>query len=116
MSQTIYRERDLSEPMLDTPRKRRSIHALRGYWDKFPNSPESYAKKIGGHFRHRRFYSKNESFRVSRTLDGYVEEAKKLVAAGKAAQAQALLRGLMTVIIELWEGGRLVWQNRDEFR
>jgi len=30
-----------------------------------------------------------------------VEEAKKLLGAGKAAQAQALLRGWMTVIIEL---------------
>ncbi len=103
MSQTIYRERDLSEPMMDTPRKRRSIHALRGYWDKFPDSPESYAKRIGSHFRHRRFYSKNESFRVSEILDDYVEEAKKLIAAGKAAQAQSLLRGLMTVIIELMQ-------------
>ncbi len=103
MSQTIYRERDLSEPMKDTPRKRRSIHALRGYWKNFPVSPESYAKKIGTHFRHRRFYSKNESFRISETLDGYVEEAKKLLAANKVAQAQALLRSLMTVIIELIE-------------
>jgi len=103
MTQTIYRERDLSEPMIDTPRKRRSIHALRGYWDKFPDSPEFYAKKIGGHFRHRRYYSKNESFRVSETLDNYVQEAKKLIAADKAAQAQSLLRGLMTVIIELMQ-------------
>ena len=103
MSESIHREREFSEPMRNTPRKRRFDHALRGYWDMFPVSPESYAKKIGAHFRSKTFYSKNASFGIARTLDGYVEEAKKLLEAGKAAQAQALLRGWMTVIIELME-------------
>jgi hypothetical protein len=98
---TIDRDRELSEPMRDTPRKRRFSHALRGYWDQFPDSPETYAKKIGAHFRSKSFYHKDSSFRIARKLDQYVEEAKKLLGAGKAAQAQALLRGLMTVIVEL---------------
>jgi hypothetical protein len=97
----IDRERELSEPMRDTPRMRRFAHALRGYWDRVPVSPKSYADRIGAHFRSKSFYSKNASFGIARTLDRYVEEAKKLLEAGKAAEAQALLRGWMTVIIEL---------------
>ncbi len=103
VSASIRREREFSEPMRNTPRKRRFDHALRGYWDKFPVSPKSSAKRIGAHFRSKTFYSKNASFGIARTLDGYVEEAKKLLEAGKAAQAQAVLRGWMTVIVELME-------------
>ncbi len=103
VSESIHREREFSEPMKNTPRERRYPLALRGYWKKFPVSPESYAKKVGAHFRSKGFYSENASFKIARTLDGYVEEAKKLLAAGKAAQAQALLRGWMTAILELIE-------------
>jgi hypothetical protein len=103
VSESIQREREFSEPMRNTPRERRFPHALRGYSNKFPVSPKSYAKRIGANFRSKTFYSKNASFGIARTLDGYVEEAKKLLAAGKAAEAQALLRGWMTVIIELIE-------------
>ena len=103
VSESIHREREFSEPMRNTPRKRRFDHALRGYWDMFPVSPKSSAKTIGAHFRSKTFYSKNASFGIARTLDGYVEEAKKLLEAGKAAQAQAILRGWLTVIVELME-------------
>ncbi|MGD0040117.1 MAG: hypothetical protein ABSE84_06860, partial [Isosphaeraceae bacterium] len=40
VSESIHREREFSEPMRNTPRKRRFDHALRGYWDMFPVSPE----------------------------------------------------------------------------
>ncbi len=103
VSESIHKEQELSEPMRHRPRERRYLNALRGYWDSFPVSPEPYAKKIGAHFRSKKFYSENASFGSARTLDGCVVEAKKQVAAGKAAQAQALLRGLMTVIVELIE-------------
>src|SRR5271157_5880591 len=89
--------------MRNTPRKRRFRQTMRGYWDKFPVSPEPYEEMIGAHLRSKTFYSKNASFGIARTLDGYVEEAKKLLEAGKAAQAQAILRRWMTVIIELME-------------
>ncbi len=46
--ESIHREREFSEPMRNTPRKRRFDHALRGYWDRFPVSPEPYAEKIRG--------------------------------------------------------------------
>ena len=118
VSVSIHQEREFSEPMRNTPRKRRFDHALRGYWDMFPVSPKSSAKKIGAHFRSKTFYSKNASFGIARTLDGYVEEAKKLLEAGKAAQAQALLRAWMTVIVELMEkvGDSFgsIWMSFDE--
>jgi hypothetical protein len=103
VSESIHREPEFSEPMKNTPRERRYPLALRGYWHKFPVSPESYAKKVGAHFRSKSFYSENATFRIARILDEYVEEAKKLLAAGKAAQAQALLRVWMTVVVELME-------------
>jgi hypothetical protein len=103
VSESINREREFSEPMRNTPRERRYPSALRGSWDKFPVSPKPYAKKIGAHFRSKTFYSENASFKIARTLDGYVEEVKKLLGAGKAAQAQALLRGWMTAVIELMQ-------------
>ena len=118
VSVSIHQEREFSEPMRNTPRKRRFDHALRGYWDMFPVSPKSPAKTIGAHFRSKTFYSKNASFGIARTLDEYVEEAKKLLEAGKAAQAQALLRAWMTVIVELMEkvGDSFgsIWMSFDE--
>jgi hypothetical protein len=92
-----------SEPMRNTPRSRRYPLALRGYWDLFPVSPQPYYETIGSHYQSRGFYSLDMSFRIARTLDKYAEKAAKLLSSGKAAQAQALLRGWMTVVIELME-------------
>jgi hypothetical protein len=97
------REREWSEPMRNTPRTRRYPLALRGYWDRFPVSPHPYYEQIGSHYQSRGFYSEGMSFRIARTLDRYAEKAGRLLDADKAAQAQALLRGWMTVIIELME-------------
>jgi hypothetical protein len=90
-----------SEPMRNTPRKHRLAHALRGYWGQFPVSPQSYDKKIGAHFQSKGFYTESMSFKIARTLDGYAEQATKLVEVGKSAEAQAILRGWMTAVIEL---------------
>jgi hypothetical protein len=86
-----------SEPMRNTPRKHRLAHALRGYWGRFPVSPGPYEEQIGAHFRSGGFYPESMSFKIARTLDRYAEEAAKLLRAGKAAEAQALLRGWMVV-------------------
>jgi hypothetical protein len=97
------RPNEWSEPMRNSPRTRRHAHALRGFWDRFPVSPRLHEKKIAGHFRSRDYYPESMSFRIARTLDGYADQAKELLEAGKAAEALALLRGWMTVIIELME-------------
>jgi hypothetical protein len=95
------REREWSVAMRNTPRKRRLEQALRGSWDRFPVSPEPFAKEIGSHFRSKNFYSERASFGLSRTLDRYVAQAEKLQKSGRYAEAQALLRGWMSVVIEL---------------
>jgi hypothetical protein len=94
-------EREWSEPMRNTPRKRRFEQALRGYWPRFPVSPEPYAKEIGSHFKTRSFFSEGASFGLSSKLDRYVGQAEKLQKSGKYAEAQALLRGWITAVIEL---------------
>src|SRR4051812_44118743 len=81
-----------SEPMRNTPRKHRFEHALRGYWDRFPVSPQSYYETIGAHYQSKGFYSESMSFGIARTLDRYAEKAAKLLGAGEYAEAQALLR------------------------
>jgi hypothetical protein len=89
--------------MRETPRTRRQQHALRGYWGCFPVSPEPYAAKIRSQFKTKVFYSNGESFELERKLDRYLNQANKLSEAGRHAQAQAVLRGWMTVVIELTE-------------
>jgi hypothetical protein len=101
--ESTQREREFSEPMRNTPRKRRLDHALRGNWYRFPISPEPFAENVRAHFRSKTYYSKNASSGISRTLDRYVEKANQFLKTGEVAQAQALLRGWMTVIIELME-------------
>jgi hypothetical protein len=95
------REREWSEPMRNTPRKHRLEQALRGHWDRFSVSPQPFEKEIGSHFQSRSFYSERASSRLSSTLDGYVGQAEKLQKSGKYAEAQALLRGWMAVVVEL---------------
>ena len=63
--ESIDREREFSQAMRNTPRKRRFDHALRGYWDRFPVSPEPDAKRSGAHFQSKTLYSKNASFGIS---------------------------------------------------
>ncbi len=94
---------DWSEPMRNTPRRQRVLHAFRGSWDRFPVSPQPYEEQIGAHFQARDFYSESMSIRVARILERHVDEAKSWVEKGEAAQAQALLRAWMTVIIQLLE-------------
>lgn len=92
-----------SEPMRNTPRNRRYPMALHGHWNRFPVSPQPYYETIRSHYNPKAFYSESMSFKIARTLDRYADKASKLLAVGNAAQAQALLRGWMTVIIELME-------------
>jgi hypothetical protein len=99
----LHREREFTEPMRDTPRQRRFNRAMRGYWDRFPVPPHPYYESIRAHFQSKGFFSESMSFRIARTLDRHAEQAGKLLAAGEAAQAQALLRAWMTVIVELME-------------
>jgi hypothetical protein len=94
---------DLSAPMRDTPRKRGSEHALRGFWPRFPVSPEHYAAEIRSKIKITRFFSVDKHSAVAQILGRYVDQAEKLRKSGEPAKSQALLRALMTVVIELWQ-------------
>jgi hypothetical protein len=95
------RERDWSAAMHDTPRKRHHQSALRGSWPGFPISPEPFAAEIWSQFKTTGFYSERASFGVSRKLDRFLERADRLLKKKQFAEAQALLRAWITVIIEL---------------
>jgi hypothetical protein len=97
------RERDWSPAMRETARERGQKAALRGAWPQFPVSPEPFADEIWSKFKRAGFYSENASFGVARKLDRFVERAVKILNKGQYAEAQALLRGWLTVIIELIE-------------
>jgi hypothetical protein len=97
------RERDWSAAMRETPSERGQKAALHGAWPHFPVSPEPFAAEVWSKFKTTGFYSENASFGVARKLDRFVERADKLLKKGRYAEAQALLRAWLTVIIELIE-------------
>ncbi len=97
------RERDWSAAMRETPRGRRQREALRGAWPRFPVSPAPFAEEIRSKFKISGFYTESASSAVARKLDRFSERADKLLKMGRNAEAQALLRALMTVIIDLIE-------------
>ena len=97
------RERDWSPAMRETAREFCQKAALRGAWSKFPVSPEPFADEVWSKFKRTGFYSENASFGVARKLDRFLERADKLQKKERYAEAQALLRGWLTVIIELIE-------------
>jgi hypothetical protein len=105
------KEDERSIPMRDSPRKRRYEHALRGFWPGFPVSPEPYAEEIGSKFKIKRFFSRDAALGVAQTLDHHVDHSDALAKSGKSAEAQALLRGLVTVVLEQLQPTAL-WGDR----
>jgi hypothetical protein len=97
------REHEWSEAMRNTPRQRRYAHAMRGFWLSFPVSPASYAVQLASRFQTRRWFSASQSSRIADQLDAFVEVAVGERHDGQPAQAQAMLRAFLTVVIELME-------------
>jgi hypothetical protein len=96
-------EREWSDAIRHLPRRWRYAQALRGHWPRFPVSPEPYAEKMRSRFKMNGFYTEGQSFKVARRLDGFVERARKLLAADRYDRAQAFLRAWMTVVIDVIE-------------
>lgn len=101
VTEPTEREREWSEAMRPTPRMRGYAEALCGAWPRFPASPEPYAAEIRSRFKPTGFYGENASFGVARKLDRFLERADKFLAAERHAEALALLRAWLTVVIEL---------------
>ena len=97
------REAEWSDAMRHTPRQRRYAYALRGLWPCFPASPASYAARLASQFATRRWFSENQSFGLARKLDTFVDEVASVIQQDRYAQAQAMLRAFLTVVIELME-------------
>ena len=97
------REHEWSEAMRNTPRQRRYAHAMRGFWPSFPVSPASYAAQLASRFQTRRWFSASQSSRIADQFDEFVEVAVGERHDGQPAQAQAMLRAFLTVVIELME-------------
>ena len=100
------RQYERSEAMHDTPRHRRSAHALRGYSGRFPVSPQPLAAEILGKFDDKGYYSHRDSFGLATKLDHYVDRAKAASmaslgtnrAAWAASAAQAVSQYRQSVI------------------
>jgi hypothetical protein len=75
--------------------------ALRGYWPLFPVSPEPVAEEVEAVLPSQDFLTARGSSALADRLDRFVARTAKLVEGKKFAKAQALLRGWMTVMIEL---------------
>jgi hypothetical protein len=97
------RESEWSDAMRHTPRQRHYAYALRGFWPCFPVSPASYAARLASQFATRRWFSENQSFGLARKLDTFLDEVASVIQQDQYAQAQAMLRAFLTVVIELME-------------
>lgn len=97
------RESEWSDSMRRTPRQRHYAYALRGFWPYFPASPASYAERLASQFTTRRWFSENQSFGLARKLDAFLDDVASVIQQDKYAQAQAMLRAFLTVVIELME-------------
>jgi hypothetical protein len=95
------RAHEWSAAMRYTPKQRRYAYALRGFWPSFPVSPASHAERLASQFQTRRWFSENQSFGVARKLDTFLERVVSLLNRDQYAQAQAMLRAFLTVVIEL---------------
>jgi len=103
VSEPNERQREWSPAMHRTPRIIGRERALRGWWPQFPVSPDAFAEELRAKFQWDDFYTERQSFDVGRKLGRWLEKANKMLTAGRAAEAQSLLRAWMTVIVELME-------------
>ena len=97
------REDEWSDAMRHTPRQRQYAYALRGFWPCFPVSPASYAERLVAQFHTRRWFSENQSFGLARKLDAFLDDVASVIPHAQYAQAHAMLRAFLTVVIELME-------------
>lgn len=91
------REAEKSEWMRRTPRRQLTERAMRGYWPRFPVSPEPYAEALAGLYKRTGWYSENESFGLERKLSGFL---KRRTAGATPAEYLAVYRAFLTVVLE----------------
>ncbi len=90
-------DHDKSPWMRNTPRVERETRAMRGYWSRFPVSPDQYAEQIERLFKPSGFYSEDQSFGLERKLSTFIERRE---AGASEAERCALYRAFLTVMLE----------------
>jgi hypothetical protein len=92
-----FTEHEKSTWMRETPRRQRHFHALRGYWELFPVSPLIFAPDIAPIFKTGRYYLEEESFKLERKLEEFLNKKKaRLDIPGQLG----LYRAFLTVVLE----------------
>ncbi|MCP4421275.1 MAG: hypothetical protein GY805_32085, partial [Chloroflexi bacterium] len=96
LKQDLHRN-DKSYWMIHTPRRVREERSRRGYWDRFPVSPDVYAEPLTKKFKTRGYYEEDESFGLERRLSSYLSKQS-----WSASQPEliALYRAFLTVMLE----------------
>ena len=92
LRQGLY-PRDMTAPMLHTPRERLYKRALRGRWHLFPVSPESYYERLSNGLG-QGFRSKRQSFTLAQRLEAAIERLDRQTA-DSAPQRLAARRALV---------------------
>lgn len=88
--------KDFSEPMRNTPRARLSARAMSGRWDKFPDSPATFASPLFEIVNGRDHHSVSQDFTLARRLaKAWRYAAEK--ADQNPEEALALHRAMLTV-------------------
>ncbi len=92
--------RDMSPWMINTPRAKRYMRAMRGHWSSFTVSPEQYAKPFARLFKSSGWYQKKETFDLERRLSAFVDKQKERASLDETV---ALYRAVITVVLEKME-------------
>jgi len=94
------RDSEWSAAMRCTPEDRGMTFALRGHWDRFPESPAPFAEEIVRGFKSG-FYTESQSFKVAERLDRFIDRGRKFLSQERHADALAVLRAVLTETIEV---------------
>jgi hypothetical protein len=83
--------------MIYTSRVQREARALRGYWNRFPTSPDHYAGPLERLYKPSGGYSENQSFALERKLSAFLDRHGRRASDDELL---ALYRAFLTVVVE----------------
>ncbi len=93
----LWHER--SAPMQRPPSVVYRRHAMRGYWDRFPESPAEHAVQLEQLYQGRKKGKSRKSLNILK-LDSFSEESQAHVESGRFCTGQARLRAFLSVVLE----------------
>ena len=90
-------DRDRSDWIDKTPRKKLKFRAMRGCWEYFPESPDKFAKSLEGIFKSSGYYSKDQSWNLSDRLRSFVDKNSRKTS---MENDFILFRAFLSVLLE----------------